>query len=128
MLHGPALSTYMRSHPDYGVESRFLVTVNRLVRGGEVRILKELAAISAESLDVLVVCLAQLPLETPVHGPVPAEGALLVINPAGWSHSWSSTSRHSTSTRGDGRTSNTSTTSTTWLTPTIQPLPHLFWL
>ena len=98
----------MRSHPNYGMEGRFLVTVYCLVAGGEVGVLEQLAAVSAEPLDVLVVGLAQLPLEAPVHGPVPAEGALLVINPPGGSHPWSSTSWHSTSTRGYRGTSNTS--------------------
>ena len=52
------------------MESRFLVTVDRLVTGREIRVLEELTAVSTESLDVLVVCLPQLPLQTPVHRPV----------------------------------------------------------
>ena len=65
------VTTYMGPHPDYGMKGGLLVTVYRLVAGGEVRVLEQLAAVSAESLDVLVVGLAQLPLEAPVHGPVP---------------------------------------------------------
>ena len=127
--------THMRSHPNYGMKGRFLVTVYRLVAGGEVGVLEQLAAVSAESLDVLVVGLAQLPLEAPVHGPVPAEGALLVINAPGGPNTWDSSPWHHTSPRGDRNTSSTSTTSSsssstssTRLSPTVQPLPHLFGL
>ena len=124
MLHVCACTeyTYMRSHPDYGMESGFLVTVYRLVRGGEVGVLEELAAISAQSLDVLVVCLSQLPLETPVHGPVPAQSALLVVNTPGGSNSWSSASWHASA---PWRDRGSSSPTTTRLTPTIEPLAHL---
>ena len=70
------------------------MTVDRLVGGREVGVLEQLAAVSAESLDVLVVGLPQLPLEAPVHRPVPAQGALLVIQTPGGSPSWSSASWH----------------------------------
>ena len=121
--------THMRSHPNYGMEGRFLVTVYCLIAGGEVGVLEQLAAVSAESLDVLVVGLAQLPLEAPVHGPVPAEGALLVIKSPGGAHSWGPSPRHHTSSRGNRNPSSSSSSPTSTasrLGPTIQPLPHLF--
>ena len=46
------------------------MTVDRLVTGREIRVLEELTAVSTESLDVLVVCLTQPPLQAPVHRPV----------------------------------------------------------
>ena len=112
------------------------MTVDRLVAGWEVGVLEQLAAVSAEPLDVLVVGLPQLPLEAPVHGPVPAEGALLVINAPGGANAWDSSPWYHTSARGDRNPSSTSTsatsssssTSSTRLSPTIQPLPHLFGL
>ena len=60
----------MRPHPHDGVEGRPLVAVHRPVAGGEVRVLEQLAPVPAQPLDVLVVGLAQLPLQTPVHRPV----------------------------------------------------------
>ena len=101
------------------------MTVDRLVAGWEVGVLEQLAAVSAEPLDVLVVGLPQLPLEAPVHGPVPAEGALLVINAPGGAHAWDSSPWHHTSTSSRRDRSPTSPTSSR-ASPTIQPLPHLF--
>ena len=114
----------MRPHPDYRVEGGLLVTVDGLVAGREVGVLEQLAPVPAEPLDVLVVGLAELPLETPVHGPVPTEGALLVVQSPGGSHSWSSTSRNSSSScwRRDRSPSSSSTS----LAPAIEPLAHLW--
>ena len=60
----------MRSHPKDGVEGGLLVAVHRLVAGGEVRVLKQLAPVPAKPLDVLVIGLAEPPLQTAVHRPV----------------------------------------------------------
>ena len=61
----------MRSEPGDGMEGRLLVLVDGAVVGGEVGVLEELAAVSTEPLDVLVVGLLQPPLQRPVHRPVP---------------------------------------------------------
>ena len=116
------VTTYMGPHPDYGMKGGLLVTVYRLIAGREVRVLEQLAPVPAQSLDVLVVGLAQLPLETPVHGPVPAQSALLVVNTPGGSNSWSSASWHSSA---PWRDRSSSSPTTTRLTPTIEPLAHL---
>ena len=63
------------------------MTVNCFVTGWKVCVLKELASIPAKSFDVLIVGFSQFSLEGPVHGPVSAQGALLVINSPGWSNS-----------------------------------------
>ena len=111
------LSTYMRSHPDYRMESRFLAGVDCFVAGRKVSVFKQLTPVSAQSLDVLIVCLAQLPLQRPVHGPVARECALLIIQTPSWSHSRSSSTWQSTTS--------TSSSSSALSCPPIQPLPHL---
>ena len=49
----------MGSHPDNGAERRFLVAVYCPVVGGKVLVFKQLTPVSAQSLDVLEVGLAQ---------------------------------------------------------------------
>ena len=61
----------MRPEPGDGVERRLLVLVDGAVVGGEVGVLKELAAVAAQPLDVLVVGLLKSPLQRSVHRPVP---------------------------------------------------------
>ena len=60
----------MGPHPHDGVQGWPLVAVHRPVAGREVRVLKQLAPVPAQPLDVLVVGLPQPPLQTPVHRPV----------------------------------------------------------
>ena len=62
--------THVRSHPHDGVQGGPLVAVHGPVAGREVRVLKQLTPVPAQPLDVLVVGLAQLPLQAPVHRPI----------------------------------------------------------
>ena len=64
--------TYVRPHPHDGMQGWALVAVHCLVAWGKVRVLKQLAPVPTQPLDVLVVCLAQPPLQAPVHRPVSA--------------------------------------------------------
>merc|ERR1719507_133779 len=115
------LADLVRPHPKDGMESWLLVTVDRLVARGEVLVFKQLAAISTKAFDVLVVCLAQLPLQAPIHRPVPREGALLVVHPG-------TGPRHCATDPCAGNTRGTSRGRARTLAgaiPPVQPLSHV---
>ena len=67
----PNCHTYMRPHPRDGMERGLLLLVDGPVGRLEIRVLKQLAPIPTEPLDVLVVGLLEATLQTAIHRPIP---------------------------------------------------------
>ena len=61
----------MRPHPRDGMERGLLLLVDGPVGRLEIRVLKQLAPIPTEPLDVLVVGLLEATLQTAIHRPIP---------------------------------------------------------
>jgi len=67
----------VRSHPGDLLAALLALLADGSVDGGKIRVFEQLSAISAQSLDVLIIGLLQTTLQTAIHRPIPNS---LVLN------------------------------------------------